>query len=224
MKGKQAAGYRAVDWVEDGMTIGLGTGSTAYWAIQRIGERVKEGLKIRTVATSKASEKLARELNIPLFSAADIPWIDLTIDGADEVDPQMNLIKGGGGALFREKMVALQSDRLIVVADDAKEISVLGTFKLPIEVVPFASEWTFRNLQKRYDVPLEFRRQEEGIYITDNGNYIIDAAFGRIDDPKKLAAELKSITGVVDHGLFVEMAETTVIGHEDGTVSIRHKS
>ncbi|ANS73936.1 ribose-5-phosphate isomerase [Paenibacillus yonginensis] len=221
MNGKQAAGYRAVEWVKPGMTVGLGTGSTAYWAIQRIGERVKEGLEIKAIATSKASEKLARELNIPLFEAADIPHIDLTIDGADEVDPQMCLIKGGGGALLREKMVALKSDKLIVVADASKDVPVLGIFKLPIEVVPFACEWTLEHLRKQYDVPMEFRQQDGSIYVTDNGNYIVDASFGRITDPEKLAAELKAMTGVVDHGLFVGIAETVVLGNEDGTVTVR---
>ncbi|WP_138496311.1 ribose 5-phosphate isomerase A [Paenibacillus pinistramenti] len=224
MNGKQAAGYRAVEWVEPGMTVGLGTGSTAYWAIQRIGERVKqEGLEIRAIATSKASEKLAKELNIPLYEAADIPHIDLTIDGADEVNPQMDLIKGGGGALLREKMVALKSDKLIVVADSSKDVNVLGTFKLPIEVVPFASEWTLDLLRRRYEVPMDFRQNEGSIYITDNGNYIIDAAFGRIEETGKLADELKATTGVVDHGLFVGIAKTVVLGNEDGTVSVRTK-
>ncbi|GGA40203.1 ribose-5-phosphate isomerase RpiA [Paenibacillus physcomitrellae] len=221
MNGKQAAGYRAVEWVQPGMTVGLGTGSTAYWAIQRIGERVKEGLEIKAIATSKASEKLAKELNIPLFEAADIPHIDLTIDGADEVNPQMALIKGGGGALLREKMVALKSDKLIVVADASKDVEVLGNFKLPIEVVPFACEWTFENLRKQYDVPMEFRYRDGSIYVTDNGNYIVDASFGRIEDPEKLAVQLKSMTGIVDHGLFVGIAETVVLGNEDGTVTVR---
>jgi ribose 5-phosphate isomerase A len=223
MNGKQAAGYRAVEWVEPGMTVGLGTGSTAYWAIQRLGERVKEGLEIRAIATSKASEELARERNIPLFEAADIPHIDLTIDGADEVNPSMALIKGGGGALLREKMVALKSSKLIVVADESKDVPVLGKFKLPIEVVPFASEWTLELLRKRYEVPMEFRLKDGSMYITDNGNYIIDAAFGTIHDPKPLAAELKATTGVVEHGLFVGIAHTVVLGHEDGQITVRHK-
>lgn len=224
MDGKQAAGYKAVEWIEDGMTVGLGTGSTAYWAIMRIGERVKEGLKLKAIATSKASEKLAREQNIPLYEAADIPHIDITIDGADEVDPQMALIKGGGGALLREKMVAKHSEKLIVVADDSKDVPYLGTFKLPIEVVPFASEWTISQLRGKYGVPMEFRRSDKGIYLTDNGNYIIDAAFGRIDQPEKLAGELKFLTGVVDHGLFVDIAHTVIFGYQDGRISVRSKS
>lgn len=224
MDGKRAAGYHAAEWIEDGMTVGLGTGSTAYWAIQRIGERVKEGLTVRAIATSKASEKLAGELNIPLYEAAEIPRIDITIDGADEVDPQLALIKGGGGALLREKMVALHSDKLIVVADDSKDVSRLGAFKLPIEVVPFACEWTLESLKRKYEVPMGFRQGDEGIYITDNGNYIIDAAFGQIAEPGKLAAELKGITGVVDHGLFVGIAATVVFGHKDGGISVRHKA
>ena len=224
MDGKQAAGYRAVDWIDDGMIVGLGTGSTAYWAIKRIGERVKEGLRIQAIATSIASEDLARELDIPLLEASQISHIDSTIDGADEINPQMALIKGGGGALLREKMVALHSKKLIIVADSSKDVQILGAFKLPIEVVPFASEWTLHKLQSKYNVPMEFRQKDSRIYMTDNGNYIIDAAFGKIDEPKQLATELKEMTGVVDHGLFVDIAQSVVLGHPDGTITIRHKS
>ncbi|AWB44233.1 ribose 5-phosphate isomerase A [Paenibacillus sp. CAA11] len=224
MNGKQAAGYRAVELIEEGMTVGLGTGSTAYWAIMKLGERVKEGLKVRAIATSLASEKLARELNIPLAAAADIERIDLTIDGADEVNPDMALIKGGGGALLREKMVALQSDRFIVVADASKDVPCLGGFKLPIEIIQFCHEWTLRKLQEKYAAAFELRRKDGELYITDNGNYIVDAAFGKIENPAKLAEELKAITGVVEHGLFVNMADMVIIGHEDGTVNTRSRS
>lgn len=221
MNAKQAAGYRAAEWVKDGMTIGLGTGSTAYYAIEKIGEMVSQGLRIRAIATSNASEELALKYHIPLVQASDVGHLDIAIDGADEVDPQMALIKGGGGALLREKLVAINSDRFIVIADSGKIVSRLGQFKLPIELVPFCHEWTLRQLQSRYDVPFEIRMRGNERYVTDNGNYIVDTAFGQIDDPGKLSEELKAITGVVEHGLFVGIANTVVIGYEDGHTEIK---
>jgi len=224
MNAKQAAGYRAAEWVKDGMTIGLGTGSTAYYAIEKIGEMVGNGLQIRAIATSKASEELAAKYHIPLIDAKDVDRLDLAIDGADEVDPQMALIKGGGGALLREKLVAINSDRFIVIADNGKMVSTLGRFKLPIELVPFCYEWTLRELKSRYGVPFEMRMQGDQLYVTDNGNYIVDAAFGQITDPARLSDELKAMTGVVEHGLFVGIAHTVVIGYEDGRTEIKEAS
>lgn len=221
MNAKQAAGYRAAEWVKDGMTVGLGTGSTAYYAIEKIGEMVGSGLRIRAIATSKASEELAAKYQIPLIEAKDVDRLDLAIDGADEVDPQMALIKGGGGALLREKLVAINSDRFIVIADQGKMVSSLGRFKLPIELVPFCYEWTLRELKNRYGVPFEMRMQGDRPYVTDNGNYIVDAAFGKIEDPARLNGELKAMTGVVEHGLFVGIAQTVVIGYEGGHTEVK---
>ncbi|RUT28136.1 ribose-5-phosphate isomerase RpiA [Paenibacillus zeisoli] len=220
MNGKQAAGYLAAEWVKDGMTVGLGTGSTAYFTIEKLGERVAEGLKITAIATSEASEELALKYNIPLLKASEVDKLDIAIDGADELDSQLNLIKGGGAALLREKLVALHSDQFIVVADGSKVVDQLGAFKLPIEVVPFCYEWTLHTLRESYPVPFEVRMKGQDIVVTDNGNYIIDASFGRIESPQQLADELKMITGVVDHGLFIGIAAKAVVGYEDGRTEI----
>jgi len=223
MNAKQAAGYSAAEWVEDGMIVGLGTGSTAYYAIEKIGQRVAQGLKIKAIATSNASEELAKKYNIPLIRAAEVERLDLAIDGADEVDANMALTKGGGGALLREKLVAINSERFIVIADHSKMVPHLGSFKLPIEIVPFCYEWTFGQLQRIYNVPIEMRTRDGEPYVTDNGNYIADASFGVISDPGKLSHELKAMTGVVEHGLFVDIAHTVVVGYEDGRTEVIEK-
>lgn len=223
MNAKQAAGYRAAEWVKDGMIVGLGTGSTAFYAIEKIGERVAQGLKIKAIATSNASEELALKYNIPLIKAADVNRLDIAIDGADEVDPNMALIKGGGGALLREKLVALNSDHFIVIADSGKMVPHLGKFKLPIELVPFCYEWTLGQLKNRYNVVFDMRTRDGELYVTDNGNYIVDAAFDQIVDPGQLSEELKATTGVVEHGLFVDIAQTVVVGYDDGRTEIIEK-
>ncbi|MEF2965283.1 ribose-5-phosphate isomerase RpiA [Paenibacillus sp. M1] len=223
MNAKQAAGYRAAEWVEDGMIVGLGTGSTAYYAIEKIGLRVAEGLKIKAIATSKASEELAAKYDIPLIKSSEVKRLDIAIDGADEVDPDMALIKGGGGALLREKLVAINSDRFIVIADIGKMVARLGQFKLPIEIVPFCYEWTLEQLRNRYDIDFAMRMRDGGLYVTDNGNYIADAAFGSIEFPAQLSHELKMMTGVVDHGLFVDIAQTVVVGYDDGRTEVIEK-
>lgn len=223
MNAKQAAGYLAAEYVKDGMIVGLGTGSTAYYAIEKIGERVAQGLKIQAIATSNASEELAVKYQIPLIRASEVERLDLAIDGADEVDPDMALIKGGGGALLREKLVAINSDRFIVIADSGKLVPHLGQFKLPIEIVPFCYEWTLSQLKNRYDVAFEMRTRDGQLYVTDNGNYIADASFGKIESPEQLSHELKMLTGVVDHGLFVNIADTVVIGYDDGRTEVIEK-
>ncbi|HEY6083529.1 MAG TPA: ribose-5-phosphate isomerase RpiA [Chitinophagaceae bacterium] len=219
MNPKQLAGEKAAEYIENGMTVGLGTGSTAYWAIQKIGSMVKQGLQIKAVATSRQSESLARELEIPIVAFADIDHIDIDIDGADEVDPQLNLIKGGGGALLREKIIASNSRRFIVVADESKFVTVLGKFPLPVEVIPFAWELSFRQLQRLGVNPV--RRKINGeIFITDNGNYIADLAIGSIPDPRELQQRIGLIPGVAENGLFLRMADTAVIGQANGSVKI----
>lgn len=220
---KKAAAERAVDFVKDGMKVGLGTGSTAYWAIKRLGERIKEeGLNIQTVATSKASEDQARELGIPLIPFAEMGRLDLTIDGADEVDGRLNLIKGGGGALLREKIVAANSRRLIIVADESKVVHTLGKFPLPVEIVPFANEWTFQALDQLGCRP-KWRMNGEEKYVTDNGNYIADCLLGRISDAESLNQKLNMIPGVVENGLFVDMADTVVVAHSDGAIELKKR-
>ncbi|WP_397361804.1 ribose-5-phosphate isomerase RpiA [Paenibacillus sp.] len=219
MNVKQLAAEKAVEYVEDGMKVGLGTGSTAYWAIRKLGERVSEGLKITAVATSRASEEQARELGIPLVAFGDIESLDLTIDGADELDSSLQLIKGGGGALLREKIVASNSTRMIVIADEGKVVSTLGKFPLPIEIVPFAWEWTVAELAKLGCQP-ELRRNGDELYKTDNGNYIADCRFEAIESAPKLALTIQNIPGVVDHGLFIGIAAMAIVGKNDGTIEI----
>lgn len=216
---KQLAAEKAVEYVQDGMKVGLGTGSTAYWAIRKLGERVREGLNITAVATSQASEDQARELGIPLVAFGDIDSLDLTIDGADELDGRLQLIKGGGGALLREKIVAMGSTRMIVVADESKAVDTLGKFPLPVEIVPFAWEWTVAKLEKLGCKP-ELRRSGEELYRTDNGNYIADCHFGAIASAPELAGQLQGISGVVDHGLFIGIASMAIIGKQDGSIEI----
>ncbi|MNI06391.1 Ribose-5-phosphate isomerase A [compost metagenome] len=216
---KQLAAEKAVEYVVDGMKVGLGTGSTAYWAIRKLGERVQEGLKITAVATSVASEEQARELGIPLVGFGDIDGLDLTIDGADELNHDLELIKGGGGALLREKIVARGSKQMIVVADESKAVDTLGQFPLPVEIVPFAWEWTVADLAK-LGCTVELRRSGDGLYKTDNGNYIADCRFGTIASASELAASLQNITGVVEHGLFIGIAALAIIGKQDGSIEI----
>ncbi|WP_434751760.1 ribose-5-phosphate isomerase RpiA [Paenibacillus amylolyticus] len=220
---KQIAAEHAAAFVEDGMKVGLGTGSTAYYAICRIGERVREGLNIQAVATSEASDKLAREWGIPIIPFDQIGRLDLTIDGADEVDPDFNLIKGGGGALLREKIVAANSDKLIIVADGSKAVNKLGKFPLPVEVVPFASEWTFQALEKMGCQP-KWRMDKQEPYHTDNGNLIADCHLGAIANAAELNLQLNMLPGVVDNGLFVNMANVVIIAKEDGTIDELHRT
>lgn len=214
---KQLAAEKAVEYVEDGMKVGLGTGSTAYYAIRKLGERVKEGLQITAVATSKASEEQARELGIPLVGFGDIEGLDLTIDGADELDGELQLIKGGGGALLREKIVARNSTRMIVIADESKSVGTLGKFPLPVEIVPFAWEWTVAELNK-LGCKVELRRSGDELYKTDNGNYIADCRFEAIASAPETAQALQDITGVVEHGLFIGIADLAIIAKQDGSI------
>jgi ribose 5-phosphate isomerase A len=220
MNAKQLAAEKAVSFLDNGMTIGLGTGSTAYWAIEKIGEKVKnEGWNIKAIATSVVSEEQARGLGIPIFDFSSIGTIDVTIDGADEVDPKLQLIKGGGGALLREKIVATNSKQMIVVADESKWVEALGKFPLPVEVVRFGWERTFYKLHM---LGCEAKRRMKGTepYITDNGNYIVDCAFGEIKDPPHLHDLVNAITGVVDNGLFIHIASKLVLGFNNGETRV----
>ena len=220
MNPKQLAAEKAVSFLDNGMTIGLGTGSTAYWAIEKIGEKVKkEGWNIKAIATSVVSEEQARGLGIPIFDFSSIKSIDITIDGADEVDPKLQLIKGGGGALLREKIVAVNTKQVIIVADESKWVETLGKFPLPVEVVHFGWERTFDKLQM---LGCEAKRRMKGTipYLTDNGNYIVDCAFGEIKDPPLLQELVNAITGVVDNGLFIHIASKLVLGLNNGETRV----
>jgi ribose 5-phosphate isomerase A len=220
---KQSAGEKAVEFVRDGMIIGLGTGSTVYWTIRRLGASVKDGLKIRAVPTSANTENLCRESGIPLTDFSEVGELDLTIDGADEISPNLDLIKGGGGALLREKLVAAASKRLIIVADESKLVTNLGAFRLPVEVVPFGWQTTARRIEN-LDLKATRRLNEAKPFLTDNGNYILDCACGKIENPAKLHSELKLLTGVVETGLFTKMASTAVIAGASGIKIIERDS
>ena len=220
---KQIAAERAAEYIQDGMKVGLGTGSTAYFAICKLGERVRDGLQIQAVATSEASDKLAREWGIPIIPFDQIGRLDITIDGADEVDPEFNLIKGGGGALLREKIVAANSDQLIIVADGSKAVDKLGRFPLPVEVVPFASEWTFKALESMGCFP-EWRMNGDERYLTDNGNLIADCRMEAIERAPELNIQLNMLPGVVDNGLFIDMANIVILAKEDGSIDELHRS
>jgi ribose 5-phosphate isomerase A len=220
---KRAAGERAAMWVESGMVVGLGTGSTAIWALRRVSERLARGelRDIVAVPTSVRTGDAAREAGIPLLSD-DVPWeIDLTIDGADEVDVALNLIKGGGGALLREKIVAQATRREVIVVDGTKRSPVLGTrFALPIELVPFGAATTQQWLSRMGATPRLRTAGDGQPYRTDQGNLIVDTAFGPIADPAALAATLDEHAGVAGHGLFVGLADTLVVGANDGGTEV----
>src|SRR5688572_14695947 len=219
MNSKKIAAEKAVGFIKDGMTIGLGTGSTAYWAIRSIGEMVKRGLHVKAIPTSTSTEKLAKELKIPMASFSDVGQIDLTIDGADEIDQDKNLIKGGGGALLREKIVAYNSKQFIVIADESKLVPTLGEFPLPIEIVPFGAKLTLMQLTQLCKA--EIRKEHDKTFVTDNGNYIVDCFFGSINDPKSLDTELKAIAGVLETGIFFkEKVSKVVVGYSSGVVKV----
>lgn len=217
--GKKAAGEKATEYITSGMIVGLGTGSTAFWAIEKIGERVANGLEIKGIATSIQSQQQAEKLNIPLITFAELDHIDVDIDGADEVDENLNLIKGGGGALLREKIIASSSREMIVVADESKMVKTLGKFPLPVEVIPFGWEMTFRKLQSLGCTPV-LRKKNDQVFVTDNNNYIIDCGFGSIHSPRDLHSRLNNIPGVVENGLFANICSTVIVGYADGSTKI----
>lgn len=217
MNAKQAAAFKAVSYIQDGMIVGLGTGSTAYWAIQYLGERVQNGLKVTAVATSDETERLAREVNIDIQPLDGVDILDIDIDGADEVDKNLNLIKGGGGALLREKIVAVASKMFIVIADESKLVYTLGKFPLPVEVIVFGYTHTAKKLASLGCKPV-LRIKENRAFITDNGNYILDCHFDAIADPGALQQKINAIAGVVESGLFVKVASRVIVGSVDGTV------
>jgi ribose 5-phosphate isomerase A len=219
---KQKAAHRAVETIESGMIVGLGTGSTTSFAVTRIGERIKSGdlANIVGIPTSIRTEKLAGELEIPLATLDEHPQIDVTIDGADEVDPELNLIKGGGGALLREKVVAQASRTNIIIIDESKLSDCLGThWALPVEVIPFAAR-TEASFLESLGAAVSMRRDDNGQpYQTDQHNYILDANFGAMSDPAALARRLNERAGVIEHGLFLDLASEVIVAAADG---IRH--
>jgi ribose 5-phosphate isomerase A len=219
---KDAAAERAVELVEDGMVLGLGTGSTAAYAVKRIGARVRAGLSVRGVPTSEATRHLAEAEGIPMVRLEDVESLDLAIDGADEADHRLNLVKGGGGALLREKVVARMAARFVVIADSSKLVPALGRFPLPVEVVPFARSAVAREIRALGCAVALRTARDGGPFVTDNGNNILDCSFGRIGDPELVAARLDEIPGIAEHGLFLGMTAMLVIGEPGGgTRSLR---
>jgi ribose 5-phosphate isomerase A len=218
---KQAAARAAVALVQQNSIVGLGSGSTAALAVRFLAERVREGLTILGIPTSLQTQRLAEQLGIPLTTLQDHHTIDIDIDGADEIDPRLNLIKGGGGAFLREKIVASISRRFVVIADAAKQVPQLGRFPLPVEVIPFA-ESLIRVRIEALGAEVKLRQYAYGNpYVTDEGHHILDCTFGEISDPPALGGELKTIPGVVEHGLFIGMAEMALIGKDGEVVQLR---
>lgn len=218
MEIKKKVGSAAAALVQPGMTAGIGTGSTAYWLILALGERVRAGLDIRCVPTSRETARLAAEQGISLTTLNDVTQLDITIDGADEIDPQLQLIKGGGGALLQEKMVAAASRRFIIIADHTKLVTTLGAFPLPVEVIPFGWKQVQRQIGQLFQVTATLRLQDEQPLVTDHGHYILDCTFHQIPDAPLLHTTLNTLPGVVDNGLFIRMATGALIGYPDGTV------
>jgi len=208
---KQEAARASLKYVRDGQIVGLGSGSTATFAIRMLGERVREGMKIRGIPSSIASRDLAIELGIPLITFEDAQQIDVTIDGADEFDPSLNLIKGGGGAMLREKIVASASRELIIVTDSSKQVPVLGKFPVPVEVITFAEPLVAKRISDLGAKVVQRQNQSDTPYVTDEGHHILDCHFGKISDPPSLARTLSEMPGIVEHGLFVQMANIIVM-------------
>jgi ribose 5-phosphate isomerase A len=224
MNEKKLVGEKAAEFVKDGMIVGLGTGSTVYYTLEKLGQLVKEGLQIKGIPTSKATEKLAHEFGIPLTSFKEVTYLDVAIDGADEVDPDLNLIKGGGGALLREKIIAAAANTFIVAADSSKFSAKLGSFRLPVEVIPFGYERTAQQISSIGCIP-EMRLSDGKPYITDNHNYIFDCEIPKDSQPHKLETVLNMIPGVVENGLFTKLADVIItLDANKKTVLIKEKN
>jgi ribose 5-phosphate isomerase A len=220
---KQLVAKQAARLVQNNMTVGIGSGSTIYWLIMELGNLVKNGLFFRAVPTSKKTAALAAGQNIPLAELNAVESIDITIDGADEIDPRLQLIKGGGGALLQEKMVAAASRELFILADHSKLVQQLGKFPLPLDVIPFGWKQVQRHIRETYNIEATLRMQHDQPFITDHGHYILDCPFQHIEQPDELTYELNTIPGVVDNGLFINIADMALIGFPDGKTETIHK-
>ena len=218
---KKNIGIYAVDFIKHEMEIGLGTGTTVYWLMQELGKRIKQGLKVTVVPTSEQTAQLAKKAGIVMSDLNAINRLALAIDGADEIDPQGQLIKGGGGALLREKIVAAASDKLIIIADNSKLVYQLGAFPLPVEVVPFGHKQAMRRIiQTALCKRINLRKKNDEIFITDHNHYILDCEFEKIDDASLLNNVLHQIPGVVETGLFINMTTKAIVGFDDGRVEV----
>lgn len=208
---KKAVGEKAAELVKDGMKVGLGSGSTVYWMIRKLGERIQSSnLNVEGIPSSNQTVQWAEEFGVPLTDFSKVKHLDITIDGADEVDENLHLIKGGGAALFREKIIAQAAKEFVIIADSSKMVTKLGKFSLPVEVLPFGWERTANEISKLGCVP-RLRMNNEEILITDNGNYILDCPFNLIENPGQLNKEIKEIVGVIETGLFVDMADKIIV-------------
>ncbi|TFB24449.1 ribose-5-phosphate isomerase RpiA [Filobacillus milosensis] len=219
---KKAAGEKAAEYIQDGMVIGLGSGSTMYWMLKALGQKVREGLSIQGIPSSIKTENWAREFGIPLTNFEKVNRLDLAIDGADEVDPHFNLIKGGGGSLLREKIVDQAADHFIVVVDDSKLVDELGAFPLPVEVVSFGWQLVKYRIEQ-LGCQAELRKRNGEVFVTNNQNYILDCQFNVIKKPEELHHKLKQMLGVVETGLFFNMTDRVIIG-KDNEVKIQERS
>jgi ribose 5-phosphate isomerase A len=222
---KRLAGEKAVDYIKDGMIVGLGTGSTVEYSLKKLGKLVREGLDIKGIPTSIHTMRIAKEENIPLTTLEENPEIDITIDGADEVDSNLNLIKGGGGALTREKMIAFNSQKLIIVVDDSKVVKALGIdFALPVEVTKFG--WTATKIfLEKFGCEVKLRNvMGNEPFITDNGNYILDCEFERIENPPQMEVDINMIPGVVENGLFIGLASEIIVGGKQGILTLNKEA
>lgn len=224
LKSKRAAGFHAAEFIREGMLVGLGTGSTAAFFIEALGTKCREGLNIKAVATSKRSADQARNLGIPLESAEEVTRVDIVVDGADEIDSKGNMIKGGGGALLREKLLALSAEEMVVIVDETKVVDRLGSFPVPIEICPYLYRHTLLVLEQQgYQGSLRFDKSP-ALYTTDNGNYIFDIRFSSpILDPLSEHIKLKLISGVIETGLFSGLAGRIVVGYKNGSSKILHR-
>ena len=222
---KKLAGEKAVELIEDGMIVGLGTGSTVEYALRKLGKLCREGLNIKGIPTSIHTKRIAAEEKIPLTSLEENPVIDITIDGADEVDSNLNLIKGGGGALTREKIIAFNSKKVIIVIDDSKVVKCLGIdFSLPVEVVKFGWTSTKKTLEE-FDCQVELRKvMGDEPFITDNSNYILDCEFERIEEPAQMELDINSIPGVVENGLFIGLVNEVIVGGKQGISTLNKEA
>ncbi|NSB15029.1 ribose-5-phosphate isomerase RpiA [Clostridium beijerinckii] len=223
MDQKRVAGEKSTEYIKDGMILGLGTGSTAYYMIKKVGELIKNGMKIKAVATSKSTESLARELKIPLLSIDEVDRIDLAIDGVDEIDNEFNAIKGGGGALFREKIVASLANEVIWIMDESKLVDGIGEFPLPVEILPYGYKHVIKELQD-YSLNPKIRMKEEEIFVTDNGNYIVDLHIGKPMNINDVYNKVNRITGVLETGLFINMCNRIIIGTNSGAKIINNSN
>ena len=216
---KKVAGEKAIEYIKDGMTVGLGSGSTVYWSLKKLSELIQRGLNVTGIPSSVRTEKWANEFGIPLTSFSEVKQLDIAIDGADQVDYNFNLIKGGGGSLLREKMVCASAAQRIIIVDDTKIVHTLGRYPLPVEVVPFGWEITAQKISSLGCKPI-LRKKNKEVFISNNGNYIVDCKFDLIEHPLFLHEKLKQLLGVVETGLFIGMVDKVIIGKVNGMTQI----